>query len=281
MNLTAWTDRYLSLQADWAEGTEAIAQTVIGRLKSKLGATKPMRSITPAMATDWGLWLRTVKSTRGQLSPATVAIHLRGARAIFECAKAERVITDNPFASVKMPKQGPPPEWRMVTLPELELILAACPDQAWSCLFALCRLAGLRSGIRGGEALGLTWDDVDWQGRTLRAQDQKRGKVRTVPICPRLYEILRAAFEARDGATVCPVDRGSMDRKAREIIAAAGIGAYSKPMHSLRKSLESQWLSEGRPILDVCRWLGNSPAIAIHHYSQPSPQSVAAITGLR
>lgn len=282
--LGAWCARYLAIRTDLAESTLVMAQDTIGRLKEHFGEDCRMDRITPARATDFHNWLKIRPNRRktrsdapGLISEASVARYIRDAKGIFTRAVREHIIAANPFAHVDAGGGGASEDWQIIDLAHLDKILAACPSAPWRCLFALCRLAGLRLGARGGEALGLTWGDVDWDRRTMLVWDQKRGRQRIVPIQPKLYGILRESFEAApDGSTeVCTMSGNNLHRNALAIIKAAGLPAYSKPFHTLRKNLETEWL-EAHPLPTVCKWLGNSPAVAMKHYHRADTASTLA-----
>jgi hypothetical protein len=66
-------------------------------------------------------------------------------------------------------------------------------------------------------------------------------------------------------------------RDAHVIMRRAGF-EWQKPMHTLRKSLESDWLAK-YPIADVAAWLGNSPAVAMKHYHQTVGETMRSVTG--
>lgn len=267
--VTEWCERYLDTRADLSENTRELINGTCVKLRAEFGSIR-VDHITPALAEAW-------KTRIGDgISDSTVYAHVHRARAIFAAAVMHKLAADNPFDAVRVAKPKAVDEWRYVTMDEFERIIAKCPDVAWCNLFALCRLAGLRSGSRGGEALDLRWDDVVWAKRTIKVTDQKRKQTRLVPMNPRLAEILHAGHT--DFGRVCPINHTSVDRKAREIIKAAGLDAYPKPMHSLRKSCEDEWLRK-HPIPSVCAWLGNSPKVAMTHYfKRNSEADMAGVT---
>jgi hypothetical protein len=69
----------------------------------------------------------------------------------------------------------------------------------------------------------------------------------------------------------------NVERDADAIIQRAGLAPWGKPLHTLRKSLESDWLGT-HPVLDVTKWLGNSPDVARKHYHQSLPETVRRVT---
>lgn len=65
---------------------------------------------------------------------------------------------------------------------------------------------------------------------------------------------------------------------AKAIALLARQYGVTKPMHTLRKSLESDWLAK-YPIADVAAWLGNSPTVAMKHYHQTVGETMRSVTG--
>ena len=79
----------------------------------------------------------------------------------------------------------------------------------------------LETGLRTGEVIGLTWDAIDWEKRTLtvnktleyrhkrsawRAGPPKtRTSYRTIPLSDRAYEILRSAYDERKTRKEAPL----------------------------------------------------------------------------
>lgn len=74
----------------------------------------------------------------------------------------ETGLWSNPCAAVPMPRHETP-EVKPLTVEETQRVLLAAmdaPDRArWTVAFAL--------GLRQGETLGLTWEDIDWDSATL------------------------------------------------------------------------------------------------------------------
>lgn len=214
------------------------------------------------------------------VTEATIRSYIRSASSGFGKAVSRDIIPINPFdreATASLAAK----HWEFIGDDQFAKMLDHARDMHWRCLLGLCRWAGLRVG----EALIATWGDIDWTERTIRVRSPKTekhpgGAERTVPIEPRLHETLLTAFEAAgDGASrVCPVSHNNLYYHAGAILRRAGIEAYPKPFHTLRKSLETEWL-EQYPVVDVCKWLGHSPATATKYYHQTRPESVRRVTG--
>lgn len=79
----------------------------------------------------------------------------------------------------------------------------------------------LETGLRTGELIGLTWDAIDFEKRTLtvnktlefryKSQTWRAGppktpqSYRTIPLTDRAYEILKSAWESREGRKESPI----------------------------------------------------------------------------
>ena len=82
--------------------------------------------------------------------------------AMFKYAVHNRLITFNPCAGVDIPKTKTKPI-RVLTVEEQREVL----EQAKGRLHEHLIVTALGTGMRGGELLGLTWDDVDFQKREI------------------------------------------------------------------------------------------------------------------
>lgn len=273
--LAEWAERYSQLRDDLKPATVSLHGRTLAYLVAHFGAGLRLDQITPELADGWRVWLGRQPGPAGTLSAQTVASHVRNAKTIMARAKRHRLIGANHFDEISGQAPRVAKDWRQVSHADLDRIMAACPDSRWRSLFALCRLAGLRRG----EALGLRWDDIDWEGRRLRA-DGKTGP-RTVPISPDLLAVLQAGHDmAQVEELVCgPLRHTDLHRPALAILKRSGVGAFPKPFHTLRKCLESEWVRLA-PWPTVCSWLGHSAKVAAEHYLRPGDDDFKKITDL-
>lgn len=155
----------------------------------------------------------------------------------------------------------------------------------------------LCTGARRGEALGLTWDDVDLAKGvlTIRAATSKTGRTRYVPlagdpagdVAPRFLELLRAWREAdprrlhllpengREG----PALTNAWDR----VRVAAGLEDFGA--QGCRRTFESALACIGVPCRLSAFWLGHDHQVAEKHYLAFAPgrlpgRTVEEILGL-
>lgn len=251
------------------------------RLIEHFGKTRRVGTITRADAAAF----RTKIADRG-VAENTVRKHIRHARILMQRLVDTDALDGNPFDKEAASVREMDKDWRYVTLDELEKVLDACPGPEFRCVFALARLGGLRAGEIMGR-WGLTADRVDWQARTMTVTrpGQKvstKNRRRIVPISPRLYDILLERFEAmpEKGGRFAQLPTGCSRNTARmivKIIERAGLEPWDKPLHTLRKNLETDWLGE-HSAYDVVSWLGNSLTVALRHYHQTKPESLARVT---
>lgn len=207
---------------------------------------------------------------------ATVRRHVRAARTMFLEATRQDRIPFNPFDRLT----GTPPSvektWAEITPANLGRILEACPSSGWRALFALARYNGLRLS----EALSLNWGDVDWGGNRIRVNQRLETETtkqafRITPLeparCPTGMTVLLGGYleAARAGSVrVCDgVGPNNVDRDARGIIRKAGIPAYAKPFHTLRKNRISEVALE-YPQGVVEDWFGHDEEVSKRHYQR-------------
>jgi integrase len=288
--LGSWVRAYLDSRKDLAEGTMKLHVKTCEYLETFFAREMKLDRIDRNAAAEFRLWLGALTDRRGnpQMTDTTVCAHIRNAKVVFGRAVARDLIPFNPFDKVRGTPAAVEHNWAEIDTAATYRILAACPHTGWRCLFALCRWAGLRRG----EAMRLTWADIDWAERTLsvlppmvngRRTASTKARRREVPMTPELHDLLREAFDAADSGQPGPCaavnpNRGNIHRDAQAIISKAGLPVYSKPFHTLRKCCETEWLS-CHPAMTVAKWLGHSAAVAAAHYHRPTREQMAAVTG--
>ena len=147
--------------------------------------------------------------------------------------------------------------------------------------YPLCLLL-LRTGLRIGEAVSLTWDDIDFTERKIHVRrtrsrttidTPKSGKSRLVDMSLQLADVMKRlrmdmlsdavktgtrkkwCFPGkRSGSVVDPT--GWRRRNFAPIVKLAGIEKLR--VHDLRHSYASQCIAAGKPILWVSQQLGHS-----------------------
>ena len=147
------------------------------------------------------------------------------------------------------------------------------------------------AGLRRSEALWLTKDDVDLEGKVIRVRAKtvdgrswkpKTGKNRTVPISQKLLAELEASLPLQNGVWFfsVPQERGKPGRRwdadyfsecLREINKAKGL-PWSCVEY--RHTFGSHLAQKGISLYKISELMGNSPEICRKHYAALLPQEM-------
>lgn len=130
---------------------------------------------------------------------------------MFKSAKMNQMIDSHPMDGVRYTKPvRAVDDIHYLTVEEQEKFLDAARSSHNFYQYALI----LETGLRTGEMIGLTWDAIDWEKRTLTVnktlefrhnqKDWRAGppktvsSYRTIPLTTRAYDILKAVYATRD-----------------------------------------------------------------------------------
>ena len=245
----------------------------------------PMASIRQSDIQRW------VHELSTKLSPSTVRLTYTHTRAVFRAAEADRIIGRSPCQRIALPTIEKPEIVPLAT----EVVLAIeqhMPDH----LRALITLmAG--TGMRPGEATGLTLDRIDFLRRTVRVDRQllrtgfgphafgppkTKASHRTIPL-PQVVVDSLAAHVAEFGTGVdemlfTAVDGSMLSRdyvaRAFRRAAAKADAAAGTHLHSLRHYYASLLIRHGESVKVVQARLGHSSATeTLDTYSHMWPDS--------
>lgn len=131
------------------------------------------------------------------------------------------------------------------------------------------------TGLRGSDAVGLQWGEIDWETREINRLTQKRRKRVILPIHQELFFALEVA---RDGRNPQPEDRVLLSpetnrpltrpRLYRRMIA---LGRRAEVLdahpHRFRDSFAVDLLSRGASPYDVAKLLGDTVDTIEKHYA--------------
>ena len=254
--LSTFSKDFLSYaKVTFAPRTFEIYKSVLAQTLRLLG-DRPLGSFTPRDADMYRV------QRLSKISPVSVNIELRTLRAAFSTATRWKLIDDNPWRKVSL-----------VRIPERFPVHFSRED--FSRLISLIReawlkdlvIVGVFSGLRRGELLNLTWNNVDFENRLLNVQSSesfktKAGKKRFVPMNDVVYRLLRSKAQTMFGELVFN-RRGSLiegkhvTRRFREYVRAAGLDRKLH-FHSLRHTFATWLVREGVSTFEVQKLLGHS-----------------------
>jgi integrase len=238
-------------------------------LEEFFGKARLMRDIKPADADNWRAWL----TEHEKLSPATVSRRIIAARSMWKKAIRWKMAGENPFAGITAGHQCNESRKVFVSRDVIDKVIAEAPDTEWKVLIALSRYGGLRCP---SEHYALRWGDIDWHRGRIRVPcpklEHREGHAfRTVPLFPELRDYLMSLYEESPEGTEFVISKyrgGPLNLRTQfeRIIKHAGITPWPKLWHNLRASRESELMRE-YDLATVCKWIGNSPAVAAKHYA--------------
>jgi integrase len=140
--------------------TSLYFETMLRRHAYPTFGERPLSSIRPS---EVQLWVRKLSIV---LAPATVKVVHGIVASIFKTAIRDRRVIESPCVGTRLPKVEPNRVEPMGT-EQLELLIGALPER-----FRALAVLGAGSGVRQGEALGLTVDRIDFLRRTVRVDRQ-------------------------------------------------------------------------------------------------------------
>lgn len=238
-------------------------------LETFFGTTKLLREVSASDADAWRAWL----TNNEELSPATVARRVIAARTMWRKAIRWKLASENPFAGIKAGHQVNESRKMFVTRDVVNAVIDSTSDNEWKLIIALARYGGLRCP---SEHFALKWGHVDWNRSRMLIHSVKtehhEGKgTRWVPIFQELRPILMRAFEQAEPGSEYVIAKqrlGGMNLRQQfeRLIIRAGEKCWPRLFQNLRASLETELMRE-YDLATVCKWIGNSPAVAAKHYA--------------
>lgn len=288
-----WIDTTLAASEDRKATTKVLyaglARTHI--VNAKVGEVA-LDKLRPRHVEGWVADLR----SKG-LSTSTIRSTYTVLRAVLDTAVRDRALAENPAAAVRRPKVVTA-EAAHLTPEQVGSLLDAASSTRYGSLFNLL----VNTGLRRGEALALSWSDVDLTSGLLRVRgtlarvdgalvitEPKTSKSkRTVPLSDIAADQLRAIRAAQAAERL---RAGSMWHASNQVfttetgepcdprnalralkVAAQRAGLPPVGLHTLRHSAASVMLTNGIPLKVVSEMLGHSSiAITGDIYGHVSP----------
>lgn len=259
-----------------------------------------LADVTPAMITECRDYLLSEPTRRGRLrSPATVNRYLAALSHAFTVAVNEwGWLDDSPMRKVKKPKE---PRGRVRYLSEDSTgsdgkiidgertrLLKACRASKNPYLYPVVVLA-LSTGMRQGEIMGLTWDDVDIHQGRITLRETKNGEIRVVPLVGKAKELLKAHSKVRSLETnlLFPGkpkkgDDGKAIYKPIELrspwLASLKVAEIENfRFHDLRHSAASYLAMNGASLAEIAEVLGHKTLQMVKRYAHLSEAHTAGV----
>jgi integrase len=225
------------------------------------------------------------------LTSKTVNHDLKCLRMLFNAAREDRIVDEDPTEFVKVAKKDKPVIRSPFTLEDLRKLIAVADEEMQS----LIRF-GLYTGQRLGDLAMLTWENIDLNRMEIQLVARKTKKHITVPIAPSLLAHIKL-YNARNARTgpihsrafesVTRTDKTStLSKQFGDLMAKAGLrqkrtwekSTTKKPkrtpaartglsFHSLRHTTVSMMKEAGIPEAAVMELVGHDSEQMSAHYT--------------
>ena len=207
------------------------------------------------------------------VSNNTVRLELAFISVVFEqCAKEWGYKVTNPVKQIRIPKPGKPRQ-RRLRPGEEEALLAACAASSATYLHSLVVLA-IETGMRFGELVSITWDNVDFASRTIYLPDTKNGYPRTVPLSTRALGAILTVPIGYEGRVFLGKP-GSVRAAFGAALKRSGVGSDLR-FHDLRHEAVTRLFEKGLNPLEVGMISGHRSLSMLQRYTHMHPEGLVS-----
>lgn len=251
--------------------------------KAEIGSYA-LADVTPALIAEYrdklarGITVLTKKPR----NPATVNRYLAALSvALTTAVKEWGWLEDNPMRKVTKPKEARG-RVRFLSDDERMRLLKACKESPSTYLYPAVILA-LSTGMRAGELMGLTWDDVNLNQGYAILHETKNGERRRVPIVGHALEQLKELSKVRriDTNLLFPSRAASpqkpADLRAQWVAALKAAGIDDFRFHDLRHSTASYLAMNGASLAEIAEVLGHKTLAMVKRYAHLSEGHTARV----
>jgi integrase len=244
-------ERYLAAKARKKSRDEDAR--LLGHLMTYFGKDTPISEITAGRISEYRghrlALVRKIGDGERRLAAATINRPLALLRHLLRLAREEwEVISDTPTIRLEREPQG---RIRWLEPDEEARLLDACAQSRTKHLAAVVRIA-METGLRKGELLSLTWEQVDFARGFLRLEVTKSGRRREVPMRQAVYDVL-AALPRPHTERVWPA--AAIRTAFENAVAAAKLDAFH--FHDLRHHFASWFVMRGGSLQALQTILGH------------------------
>lgn len=283
-----WIAKYLDERKDLCPETLRHAKRDCEEFLAFVGHDTTLAAVGRQHARAWALSLKRQPSHGALLSMETIVHKVKRVRTCFRYAVENDppLVDRNPFygrlendAGLSRAKQSSA-TWRYVSPAEFDAVFQELPTLELKSLAMLARHAGLRLT----EAISLAWKDilladnvskihVQVRERDGRRDANTKQQDREVPISAPLKNWLCYAMsEQQPGSTGPCTTVEKCARAFQDARRRAGVAPYGKPIHTLRKSLITDWIdTTGVPSEQISLWVGAGVGVIYRHYYERFP----------
>jgi len=164
---------------------------------------------------------------------------------------------------------------RFITQEEEAVILEKASDKLKP-LFTFL----LYTGARVGEALKLSWVDLNWTNKVVTFWDTKSGESRTIPMTLKVLKTMRELTRNGLDGPFSDIKQFTINRTWTSIRDQMNLTADKEFVpHALRHTCASRLIQRGVPIVVVKEWLGHKTIQMTMRYAHLAPTNLLEAVG--
>ncbi|MDR2839327.1 MAG: site-specific integrase [Azonexus sp.] len=203
----------------------------------------------------------------------TVRLELALVSNLFTVAREEwSIAVTNPLNTVRNPRLPRGRDRRLLKDEEIRLQAVAGND------LAFCMTLAIETGMRAGEIVNLTWDQIDLPVSVIRLDMTKNGDTRVVPLSDTAVEVIKARPRGINGG---PLTRFRCSNRLSKSfrVACKQAGIVGLHFHDLRHEAASR-LAPRVTVQTLAKIMGwRTLQMAMRYYNPSEQELVRAIRG--
>lgn len=262
ISLSAFCDVYLDYKKSITEGTKRTYRMAVKSLGSL--AERPINKITflelQKVINEW------------QMKPGTQLLYKSKLSAMYKAAvKPFGLVNHNPVADIEIPRQREKRNPRIISEDTMKQIITDAPDDV-----RMAVLLGWYTGMRRGELLALTWDDINFTESTINVNKQLDATEHAVVARTKSYNgkrsipapaVLLAALKKYRTSHVLRLDKKLFPHPVnlyQKMLAR--MQKHGASPHYLRHSYATRLVASGVDIRTVAALMGDNVQTVISTY---------------
>jgi len=213
-------------------------------------------------------------------SSTTVVRYIASLSHAFSIAVKEwEWMDENPVCKINKPKL-PQGRIRFLNESEKNRLLETCKQSNSSCLYPIVVLA-LTTGMRKGEILTLTWDDIDFQRGAILLHTTKNGERRLIPLIGLSLELIKKLNVDHSNLLVFPSPSNPnqpLDIRSAWERALRKADIINFKFHDLRHKAASYLAMNNASLIEIGTLLGHKTVQMTKRYAHLSNSHLVSMT---